>query len=290
MENLIDSVGTLYAAQDLFDEVQSRPIFQEPFLRGFRSYGTSTATAVLALTKRLSWIAVAESGQLVVTAAGAEAHRGTERHLRLRHQLQSAIENTRPPWAAIMVKGRCEAEATLPPAIKQCFKEAKLFDCPPEEIVDWWDVLAGIMREQSGKEKLEIGRRGEKLTLNFEESRTGQPAKWVAVESNHAGYDVLSVHGPDNNDRLRIEVKASTRRFKDASLHITRHEWETAQISHLEYTFHFWLLDQESPVLHVISRDTIASHIPANCGKGRWTGTEIPLGAVSHPSKGVGFN
>lgn len=287
MDDLIDSVGTLYAAQDLFDDIQSRAIHKEPFLRGFRTYGTSTAKAVLNLTTKLSWVAVADSGQLVSTPSGAIAHRGSERHLRLRHQLQSAIENFKPPWAAIMAKGRCEAENTLPPTIKQCFKEARLFDCPPEEIIDWWDILAGIMREQSGREKLEIGRRGERLSLDFERERTGQHPKWMAVETNFAGYDVLSVREKKSDAQLRIEVKASTRRFRDAAFHVTKHEWATANIPHSEYIFHFWLLDQEPPVLHIVSRENIAEHIPDNSGKGQWTGTEIPLGSVTHPSKGI---
>lgn len=288
MKNLIDSVGTLYAAQDLFDEIQNRAIDETAFLKGFRNYGTSTAKAVLALTTRLSWVAVADSGQLVATEMGRRAHLEKARHLRLRHQLGSIIENFRPAWAAMMTKGRLEAELSLPSVIKQCFTEALIFECPAQEIVDWWDRLAGLMREKTDKERLEIGRKGEKLTLEFEKERTGQYPQWKAVETNFAGYDILSVKNPGSVEKLMIEVKASTRGYAETRLHLTTHEWETAMTEPDAYRFHFWLLES-TPSLYEIQTEEMAKHIPVNSGKGTWEETTVPLQAVTPEKTGVVF-
>ena len=289
MSDLIDSIGTLYGIQDLFDDIRNRVIHLEPFLKGFRTYGTSTAQAVLATSTKLNWICVAESGQLVPTNPGIEAHRGGDRQTRLRFQLANVIETFRPPWAALLPKGRKETQMGLPAPIKQCFKEALLFAPPSNDVVEWWDRLAGIMREQSARRLMEIGRRGERLSMDYEANRTGIVPQWKAIETNYAGYDVLSVHSPEDTRALKIEVKASTHLFRDARLNVTQNEWQTATTNPEAYLFHFWLLElpQTPPSLYVIRSDEVLNHIPENQGRGDWTNTAIPISALSHPSKAV---
>ena len=100
-----------------------------------------------------------------------------------------------------------------------------------------------------------------------------------------------SASGPDvmGTRSLKIEVKASIRRFKNACLNITPHEWRTAQTNLEEYVFHFWLLDlpETPPNLYVIQSGEILKHLPENQGKGAWTNASIPIGALSHPSKAI---
>jgi hypothetical protein len=72
---MIRSVGTLYAIQDLFDHLEERVIAKDQFLSGFFNYGTSTAQDVYDTATQLSWICTAESGQIVPTLIGKQAHR-----------------------------------------------------------------------------------------------------------------------------------------------------------------------------------------------------------------------
>ncbi len=97
---MIRSVGTLYAIQDLFEHLDAPSLAKEEFLSGFAKYGTSTAEDVYQTATDLSWICTAESGQIVPTLIGKEAHRGIDRPAKLRCQLQKIIETTQPTWAA----------------------------------------------------------------------------------------------------------------------------------------------------------------------------------------------
>lgn len=285
---MIESVGTLYAIQDLFVHLEDHQVQREDFLQGFDKYGSSTAQDVYDTATRMSWICTADNGQLVPTALGKTAHQGKDRAARLRYQLANIIESQRPPWAALLPKGRKEAAVSLPPEISQCFEEALLFEEVSEDLVQWWDRLAGIMREYSQRKLTETGRAGERLTLRYETDRTKKTPKWQAIETNYAGYDVLSVVGKTDHSALRIEVKASERAFKNAVIHITEHEWITAMHSTDAYHFHVWLLDP-TPTLFVIPSTDVLAHIPKNQGKGKWRNCCISLGALSHPSKGIGI-
>lgn len=283
---MIKSVGTLYAIQDLFDHLGAHVVAQSEFLEGFSKFGSSTSADVYDTATRLSWICTADNGQLVPTELGKAAHSGSDRATRLRFQLASIIETTRPVWAGLLPKGRKEAEAGFPDEIRQCFEEALLLGDVSEEVVNWWDRLSGIMREVSQRKLLEIGRSGERLSLAYEFNRTQQTPRWQAVETNYAGYDVLSIRAKDDLAALKIEVKASERGFKNATIHITEHEWITASQSPDVYLFHVWLISQQ-PTLYIVPSTKVVTHLPKNQGKGTWRNTAIPLGALTRPQDGI---
>lgn len=284
---MIRSVGTLYAIQDLFGHLEGHSVAKDDFLSGFSKYGTSTAEDVYHTATELSWICTAESGQIVPTLIGKEAHRGADRPAKLRCQLAKTIETTQPTWAALLPKGRREAIVGFPEEIRQCFDEASLLGAVTDEIVAWWSHSAGIMRVASQKLLVATGLRGERKTLSFEEQRTLRAPHWQGFESAYAGYDVLSVRDVEDAAPLKIEVKASERTFRYALIHITEHEWITAKSSPTNYRFHIWLFDESRPRLFVIESSTVAAHTPTNQGKGRWRNTAIPLGAITHPSQGI---
>jgi hypothetical protein len=282
---MIQSIGTLYAIQDLFEHLGLHAVAREEFLDGFLKYGSSTAKDVYETATRLSWICTADSGQLVPTEGGKIAHQGLDRTTKLRHQLASIIETTRPAWAGLLQKGRKEAQAGLPDEIRQCFEEALLLDEATEDIIIWWDRLSCLMREFSQRKLLETGRKGERLSIAYEEKRTQTPPKWQSIETNYAGYDVLSIREKGDSTVLKIEVKASDRTFKNAQIHVTEHEWITASHAFESYVFHVWVLQPE-PTLFVVPSSTVLTHVPNNKGKGCWKNACIPLGALTHPSKG----
>ena len=98
------------------------------------------------------------------------------------------------------------------------------------------------------------------------------------MESNLAGYDILSVVDKSNSKKLKIEVKASTSNLEYAKIHITKNEWLTAQNS-INYIFHLWHIDETSK-LYIIDANIVNKNIPNNKGDGEWETVEIPFKAL----------
>lgn len=138
-----------------------------------------------------------------------------------------------------------------------------------------WDELANLARGIRSAAALAVGRAGERLTLTFEEQRTGRKPVWQSIESSHSGYDVLSVVSATDETRLQIEVKASELRIKEAFCFVTSHEWETAQ-SAQGHLFHLWQIGSQAQ-LAVVSLDQFAPHVPSDNGKGEWQQVRVPF-------------
>lgn len=145
--------------------------------------------------------------------------------------------------------------------------------------LDEGDVRALIAARARGSRDAflsEIGRRGERLTVNHEAARTGRCPKWVALDSSAEGYDVLSRMSSANYRRLTIEVKASERPLSSAAFHLTRNEWETA-LESLNHVFHLWVISAPIPMIAVLSVEQVSGHIPADSGNGYWESVSIPF-------------
>lgn len=124
-----------------------------------------------------------------------------------------------------------------------------------------------------------IGRAGERLTIAHERERTGHEPKWISVESNEDGYDVLSVAGRSDARLLSIEVKATTV-GTGGSFHLTANEWDRAVFNDI-HAFHLWDISRPVPSLAVLAKTEVAPHVPDNRGNGAWESVEIPFGAFS---------
>ncbi len=283
------SVGILYSAADLLEFVDAVPVARDTFPLDFPTFKVADSRAVLDLVQRANWVSLALDGELHLTAAGREILKGTSTVDRLRCQLRDIITIEQPAWASLIPRGREEATRYLGGDIRQCFEEANLLDGYTDEIVGWWDGLATAARGKRADQTLEIGRRGEKLSLAHERHRTGREPTWQSVESNLSGYDILSQVSEDDETPLRIEVKASVGRHTAAEVHITRNEWDVASISG-SYQFHLWLLAPE-PKLAVVDAQQMAQHIPVDSGKGVWEITRVPFmaffGGVSTAASGA---
>ncbi|NJD02813.1 MAG: DUF3883 domain-containing protein [Ruminiclostridium sp.] len=138
----------------------------------------------------------------------------------------------------------------------------------------WWDDLFVKIYNEREAEKLLVGRYGEKLSVRYELKRTEQRPIWKSIDSNLAGYDLLSQVSKFNDNKLLIEVKASKYEYLHAVAHITRNEWETACLS-TNYCFHLWLLSDE-PQIAIIPFDDMKMHIPEDNGSGSWESVSIP--------------
>jgi hypothetical protein len=202
-----------------------------------------------------------------------------------RHCIFGLVLAQKMSWGKSITLGRRLFYGMLARDEQACFRAGRLMDDPPTaDVVEWWDQLEGAMRAAGDAVKKERSRRAERLTFEhelYELTRLGisQVPKWIAVDDNTAGYDVLSFRpgegGPVN---LLIEVKstiASPLRF-----FISRNEWDRALEMGDAYIFHIWDLAASPCRLFVFTKEQIEPHIPTDREGGKWVSAEIPLGAV----------
>jgi hypothetical protein len=201
-------------------------------------------------------------------------------HLRL--TLARLITLHRPWWIKGMPYGRERLTALLERDEAQCFRASGLFEEPASEpVVRWWDELAQAVRAGVNDRLLLQGREAERLSLAHEEKRLAdfgitRAPRWVAIEDNGAGYDILSydVGTVEPTSRL-IEVKSSTQ--NPPRLILTRGEWEAALHYGEVYRFHLWVLPSRTLIERTVVE--IAPHIPTDQGQGVWALVEIDVTA-----------
>jgi hypothetical protein len=140
-----------------------------------------------------------------------------------------------------------------------------------------WDRVASQFRRLEELERIEIGRRGEQLSIKRERDRVGIEPEWVAFESNLVGYDLLSRVSAEDHTPLSIEVKATTRDIDHGYFYLTKNEWAVARFSQ-HYVFHLWSL---GAVTHFteLSVDEVIPHIPVEQGSGTWETIRIAMKA-----------
>lgn len=222
----LPTAGVLHSAERLITMLSSRPLSAETLIGEFRTILVCPPHAVLNLSQRCGWVEARSDGLLIPSARGARLLGATSYEVRLRAQLLDYVTAEKPVWARLIPRGRKEMSRFVPRDIAQVFREAGLMETPPStEVIEWWDEMARTARGLSDAVNLEIGRAGERLTIEREMRRTGRDPVWQAVESNLSGFDVLSVVTAERQDPLRIEVKASTESIEHAVFYISRNEW-----------------------------------------------------------------
>lgn len=274
------SVGVLYSALDFMALLDATPISIRDFHASFERFAVANANEVLKVSQECSWIELNTNGYIYATEHGKRLLGHTDYVLPLRMQLCDLIGVRQPAWAKRMRNGRAEVAKFLPDDVSQCFREAGLLGEWTPEIIKWWDELAQTANARRSAELLEVGRKAERLSVEYEEKRTGVRPKWQALESNFAGYDVLSRLSDEDDSRLMIEVKGTTLSKRDAQFFLTRHEWKIAD-SASSYRFHLWLLSYEPPVLLEADKDKVREHVPLNQGSGSWESVKIPFNSLS---------
>lgn len=197
------------------------------------------------------------------------------------YQLLIELEaNNRPAWLAALPRGRRAMRDALSADAGECFRRAGAFDDPPSAaVVSFLDRLAGLARGHSGLALVESGRQAERLSFDLEASRCaempGAPAvEWVALDDNTAGYDIRSSRLVDGRPSPRlVEVKSC--RGRPLRMIVSRNEWNTASRQPHAYVFHLW--DMGDGVLHELSWDDLAPHMPLDRGDGRWDSATVIL-------------
>jgi hypothetical protein len=268
--------STAYGCLDLLKSIsqQTINITQAATL----NFGAIPTSRVLEYAVSLKCVVEQPGGGLEITDRGKTCLELEQTVSQLRYLLSHYFVERRDPWLQLARRGRFHVLLQAPPEITQLLHEAELAEGDEEEIVLFWDRLAERVRGEKDRRNLEIGRIGERLTIQFETERTGRKPDWMALESDHFGYDVLSSLSADDRRFLKIETKCSFDSIAKARFHVTRHEWRTAEASE-EYQFHIWNLEGKSKQLAVLNTTSVAPHIPINQSSGSWEVVEIPQSA-----------
>lgn len=194
--------------------------------------------------------------------------------------IEGIIENFNPLWVRLAPGGREHVLRAVSTNGVQCFRSAGLLDAPPDKATSqWWDSLAAKIRGERDAQLLEQGREAERLSFEFETHRvrslgiTKEP-RWVAIEDNDAGFDILSYDATDLDPLNRlIEVKSST--HQPPRIIVTRGEWKAACDYGASYVFHIWSFPDKKLIERTAA--ALAPHIPSDNGRGEWLRTEIEI-------------
>jgi hypothetical protein len=201
-----------------------------------------------------------------------------------RHVLERATLHSNPTWLRSFLIGRDATFRVLSPNVLQCFTNARLGGLVLDlAAIQWWDRMSNQVRCRLDALNLEVGRKGEKLSLDYERTRllaggVSVCPSWVATVDNSAGYDIRSFDcgissSSDHASERQIEVK--TCRFSPPQFYITRNEWEVALRNRQSYIVHLWCLDNLS--LRILRVSELIEHVPADVGQGRWDSLKISL-------------
>lgn len=198
------------------------------------------------------------------------------------HCIEATILNCRPIWARLMTLGRRKFIKKLDRDEESIFREAGLLIEPPNDrVVTWWDNITGMIRMERDTQILERARKAEKLTIEYEIKQLEshgiyEKPKWIALEDNTAGFDVLSYSKNEFGlvNKL-IEVKSTT--VYPLRFYLTRNEWEHAEEVGDSYFFYVWNMQEDPPKLFIRTVPDIALHVPQDNKDGKWENALIPV-------------
>jgi hypothetical protein len=273
------SPGIAQGCFELLDIVGRRRMLMSNISKEFSRLGCMPSGKVVETAQAMNWLSCDEDGLALLTIAGQRVVLSQGYESRLRQSLLDYIDIVRPSWLQNASFGRARVIAFAGNDIGQVIVEAGLAHGIERSVVEFWDEMATRARGQKAARLNNIGREGERLTLEYERARTGREPKWVSIDSNADGYDILSVAGPSDGRLLSIEVKATSIGVA-GSLHLTVVEWDRAMTSDL-HAFHLWDMSRREPRLTIVCADEVAKHIPSNSGEGEWESVQIPYKAFS---------
>ena len=243
----------------------------------FSHLGSMRSSEIAVFAQETGWVRTSDDGLAVLTPQGLRLLSLVGYEPMLRQALLDHIDTAKPPWVQCATYGRSRVMSFAGSGVAQVMVEAGLANGYEDDVVSFWDDLAARARGLRDASLSRIGREGERLTIAYEEARTGRKPKWVAVNNNSDGYDVLSIIGDRDIRSLSIEVK-TTMQGQAGSFYLTRNEWEMAQ-ERTAHLFHLWDVKCAPPMLAKISVDDMSRHVPADSGSGTWESVAIPFAA-----------
>jgi hypothetical protein len=196
-----------------------------------------------------------------------------------RETLRSLVSEEKSAWTRYIPFGREVLRKNLEIDERQCFEIAGLFSEHDETVVSWWDECSALVRSSADSSKIDVGRRGERLSfqreLDFCEPHGLDPV-WVALDDNTVGFDVRSwrpgKEGWADPIPIYIEVKSSEHSRR---VFLSRNEWNFAMRHRDSWQLDFWNLGDQRCTQYQIS--DVEPHVPVNYGSGRWESSSIQL-------------
>ena len=196
----------------------------------------------------------------------------------LRRFVTKLVEYSDPFWLRYIPSGREKVREALSIDVSQCLREAGLFDPVPDvETIEWWDKQASSIRGIVNTEQMSRARHAERLSIEYELERLDnlgitKTPKWISLEDNTIGYDILSYDhwGSFIVSRL-IEVKSTM----SNSIFISRNEWNNAATSVDKTVFHIWVLPREE--LIELTAAEMKAHVPNDNGDGLWQNVRVSI-------------
>lgn len=273
------NVGVLYQTQEFLRMVHSAPLTPAGFRASFPRFHRVRCEDILSTALQCQWITTIGDGHIQLTPSGLAVVEEPDGCSALRRQLLDLIRFVPPSWSGLLQRGRNAIKRYANLNVVQCFQDAGLLGDPELDVIRWWDMVSVPARSARDAKLLETGRRGEWLSLLYEEARVGKRPEWISVDNNDAGYDLLSRLARDTDEVLVIEVKASEEPWEDASFYLSRNEW-TVLSTHKHAVIHLWSVSS-IPVLHCqLAVSHVNHHIPRDGGSGQWQSVRIPYVAA----------
>ncbi len=268
------SPGIIQGCFDLLDMASRMSLSFSQITLSFGRLSGLPVEIVIETAQTLRWLATGGEGFVSLTPAGSKLLMLDGYEQKLRQALLDYIDAIHPPWVQNAIAGRSRVLSFASSDIRQVFVEAGLAHGTEHDVVVFWDMLAARARGQKNIHLTEIGREGERLTLAYEENRTGRRPRWVSIDSNGDGYDILSVLGPGDGTQLSIEVK-TTQFGLNGYFHLTMNEWDRA-LCFENHVFHLWDISGIPKQVAVLEKSDVEPHVPKNRGRGLWESVEIP--------------
>ena len=156
-------------------------------------YGIAKSKDVLQLSQEAGWIIPNlqksfEDDRLSIklTELGRKIIEKKGEYKKLRIQIKHMVKKERPAWLRIIPYGRFELETyfgskNITSSLNEvwlCLNEARLLRGTSKEVIEWCDDLSSFSRGLRQDRSLEIGRIGERKTIDYEKGRTGKKPIW----------------------------------------------------------------------------------------------------------------
>ena len=269
-----------YSCQDFLSLVGNEDLRLSDFAKQRERILNIEAELAISVCQECNWIHFDPQGRIVLTDVGRDIaeHIAKKRSATaLRVQIFSMVKTYSWSWTDALRHGRQEALRRMPEDARQCFEESRTLRSRwNQELIAWWSGLAQQQRGLRSDRMIEIGRRAEQLSFEYERKRIGRSPDWRALETTFDGYDILSQLTRMDDTPLRIEVKGTTQSISGALFFVTRNEWRTAKAAG-NYVFHLWSLGP-SNTLRIVPASSIEPHVPSDLGKGHWELFQLKLG------------
>lgn len=224
---------------------------------------------VLEIAQDAGWVSRNRAGEYHLSAAGELLASQPTPAAALREMVIQLVVYLRPSWTRLAMRGRAAVLEYAPPEVVQCLVESGLAHSIDPATVGWWDRLSVADRSETDQDRLDEGRRGERLSYEYEYLRTDSEPRWVALENSTTGYDLLSVVSGTDSTPLVIEVKTTMQAWSAGRFWLTRNEWSILSRSD-HAKLHLWGIAGEYLQFCAVEPNSLLTHMPVNQGAGKW--------------------